>query len=180
MTSLDIVTLLGNISHSLYPVQRLVSGAAYIFGILFFITAISKFRKIADQRAQSSNHGGVFSSLMYLLFGALLLYLPSALEVASNTAFGVGNVLTYQYHNPYDIYSTIGLFVRTAGVIWFIRGCVLIVQASEPGVKHGPKALVFIFAGILSINFDSTVSVLNNTMGRIANWSVAIKNSQGY
>ncbi|MDR3441685.1 MAG: type IV secretion protein IcmC [Legionella sp.] len=180
MTTIDLVSILGNISQSLYPLQRLITGGAYILGILFFMTAINKLMKIADHRAQSSSQEKMFTPMMYLLFGAILIYLPSALNVMANTAFGVGNVLTYTEYSPANIYSTMGLFIRTAGVLWFVRGCVLVAQASEPGAQHGPKGLVFIIAGILSMNFDNTVSILNNMMAYITHVTVAIKESQGF
>lgn len=176
MTTLDIVTLIGNLSHSLYPVQHLITGFAYLLGILFCMTAIGKLRNIADRRAQSSSQEKMYAPMMYLVFGAILIYLPSALNVAANTAFGVGNVLTYTSYNPTSIYSSMGLLIQTAGIVWFVRGCVLIAHSSEPGTKHGPKGLVFILAGILSMNFDSTIAVLNSMMSYIS----AFKASQGF
>lgn len=180
MTTIDLIAILGNISHSLYPLQRLITGGAYLLGVLFFITAIMKFMKIGDHRAQSSSQEKMFTPMMYLLFGAILLYLPSALNLAANTAFGVGNVLTYTNYDPTNIYSSMGLMIRTAGVLWFVRGCVLVAHASQPGAQDGPKGLLFIIAGILSMNFDNTVSILNNMMGTITQWTMAIKSSQGY
>ncbi|MGC1181927.1 DUF308 domain-containing protein [Legionella sp.] len=173
MTTTDLVTILGNISQSLYPLQRLISGGAYLLGILFFITAITKLLKIADRRTQSPSQEKMFTPMMYLLFGALLVYLPSALNVVANTAFGVGNVLTYASYNPTNIYSSMGLLIRTAGLLWFVRGCVLVTHASEPGKQQGPKGLIFILAGILSMNFDNTVSMLNSIVSNIT----ALKNS---
>lgn len=180
MTSIDLVAILGNISHSLYPLQRLITGGAYVLGLLFFITAVMKLLKIGDHRAQSSSQEKMFTPLMYMLFGALLLYLPSALDLAANTAFGVGNVLTYSSYNPTNIYSSMGLMVRTAGILWFVRGCVLVAHASQPGAQDGPKGLVFILAGILSMNFDNTIAMMNYIMGNIASWTQAIKSSQGF
>ncbi|MFT4060701.1 MAG: type IV secretion protein IcmC [Legionella sp.] len=180
MTTMDLITILGNISQSLYPVQRLITGGAYLLGILFFIISIMKFMKIGNHRAQSSSNEKMYSPMIYLFFGSILLYLPSALNLAANTAFGVGNVLTYTDYNPTNIYSSMGLLIRTAGVLWFVRGCVLVAQASEPGTQQGPKGLVFIIAGILSMNFDNTIAMLNTFMGDIATLTIAIKNSQGF
>lgn len=55
MNTIDLITILGNISQSLYPVQKLITGGAYILGVLFFLTAIGKLKKIGDHRAQSSS-----------------------------------------------------------------------------------------------------------------------------
>ena len=179
-TNIDLIAIIGNISRSLYPLQHLITGGAYILGILFFITALSKLSKIADARAQSSSQEKIYTPLMYLLFGSALLYLPSALNLMANTAFGVGNVLTYIDYNPNNIYSSMGLLIRTAGILWFVRGCVLVAHSSEPGTQDGPKGLVFIVAGILSMNFDNTVAMMNTIMGNVAHWSAQLKESQGF
>lgn len=180
MSTLDLVTILGNISQSLFPVQRLISGGAYLLGILFVLKAIGKLRKIADHRAQSSSQEKMFTPMMYLIFGAALIYLPSVIQTMANTAFGVGNVLTYTPPPTPNIYSSMGLIIRTAGLLWFIRGCVLVAHASEPGTQEGPKGLAFIVAGILAMNFDNTIAMINYILGKFLTWTLAFKASQGY
>lgn len=180
MTITDFVTIIGNISQSLYPVQKLISGLAYLLGILFFITAIGKLRKIGDKRAQSSSQEKMFTPMMYILMGALLLYLPSSLHMLANTAFGVGNVISYTNYNPTNIYSAMGLLIRTAGVLWFVRGCVLVAHASEPGTQEGPKGLVFIVAGILAMNFDNSIAIVNYIIQSLISVTMSIKSSQGF
>jgi len=180
MNTPDIVTILGNISQTLYPVQRLITGGAYLIGILFILTAVMKLRKIADHRAQSSSLQGMFAPMMYLLMGAALLFLPSALDVLANTTFGAGNVLTYAQFNKASVYSTVGLIVRTAGLVWFIRGCILVAHASEPGTQQGGKGLLFICAGVLAMNFDNTIAIVNSSVGGLIDMTIAIKRSQGF
>lgn len=180
MNTPDLMTIIGNISRSLYPVQHLITGFAYLLGILFFMIAIAKFRKIADHRAQSSSHEKMFSPLMYLLFGAVFLYLPSALVVFANTTFGSSNVLTYTKLEPANIYSAMGLLIRTAGIIWFIRGSILLVHASQPGTQEGPKGLAFLIAGVFAMNFDNTVATINKLLTYITQMTLAVKSSAGY
>jgi hypothetical protein len=180
MTTTDLITIIGNVSQSLYPIQKFISGLAYLIGFLFFITAFEKLKKIGDKRAQSSSQEKMFTPMMYMLMGAMLLYLPSVLHTLANTAFGVGNVISYTNYNPTNIYSAMGLLIRTAGILWFVRGCVLVAHASEPGTQEGPKGLAFICAGVLAMNFDNTISVLNYILNSVMTWTQAIKNSQGY
>ncbi|MBA2709969.1 MAG: type IV secretion protein IcmC [Tatlockia sp.] len=158
-TSPDLVTIIGNFSHSLYPIQRLLTGFAYLMGLAFFILALMKLKKIGESRGQSQEKPIV--PLAYLLGGAALLFLPSAVTTLSNTVFGAGNILGYVTYNPYSIYNSMGLLVQTAGVLWFIRGCVLLVGASQPGETHGTKGLVFLCAGILAMNFQNTTAAVN-------------------
>ena len=159
----DLTTILGNLSQSLFPVQHLISGFAYVAGILFFSIALFKLHKIGDARAQSASHEKMIVPIIYMLIGAALIYLPSTIEIMANTAFGPGNILAYGTYNRYDIYSTMGLLIQTAGLIWFVRGTILITQATHPGAKkEGSKGLVFILAGILAMNFNNTVSIINS------------------
>lgn len=180
MNNFDLTTMLGNISQSLYPIQRLVSGGAYLLGILFLMKAIGKLKKIGDYKAQSPSHERMYGPLIFMLMGALLIYLPTGLKVMANTAFGVGNIMSYSNYSQFNIYDVIGLLVRTAGVIWFVRGCVLISHASDPGTKEGSKGLLFLFAGVLAINFDNTIAITNYLVNKLVTWSLVIKTSQGF
>lgn len=164
----NLIEMLGNVSRSLVPVQHLLAGLAYFIGILFFIAAIQKFRKIGEK----SEHN-MFLPTAYLLGGAALLFLPSAYTSIGNTIFGVGNILQYSSYNPYDIYGSMIVLIRTAGLIWFIRGSVLLTHASEHGVQEGPKGLLFLLAGIFAMNFETTVSFLNYIMSQISLYTMS-------
>ncbi|WED43416.1 type IV secretion protein IcmC [Legionella cardiaca] len=177
--STDLITMIGNVSRSLFPVQHLLTGLAYLLGITFFIIALTKLKKIGGAGKQSSNEK-IFVPMAYLAGAAMLLYLPSALTILANSAFGVGNVLQYIPYSPYNIYSSMGLVIQTAGLIWFIRGCVLLIHASEPGVQWGPKGLVFLCAGVLAMNFQNTTNMLNAILTHLTQLTLAVKNYQGF
>lgn len=168
----DLITMIGNLARSLISVQHLVSGLAYVIGFLLIFTALQKYKSIADKRANSSSHEKMFVPTAYLVGGSALIFLPSIAGVMANSVFGVGNILQYTKFNPYDIVSSMKLIVRTAGLIWFIRGCVLLIHASEPGVQEGPKGLTFLLAGILAMNFDNTVSYFTWIMNQILTYTM--------
>lgn len=156
----DLTTMIGNLSRSLFPVQHLIAGFAYLLGLVFIFTALTKFRSISDHRMNSPSHEKTLVALAFLLGGAALVFLPSALDLMSNTVFGIGNILQYSDYKPYDIKSAMELLIRTFGLLWFVRGCVLLMHSSEPGGKEGSKGLTFLFAGILAMNFKNTVLFL--------------------
>lgn len=172
----DLITMLGNLSQALTPIQHLISGGSYLLGIIFVISALFRFKAVGESRGRESG----FIPAMYLLFGAGLLYLPSTMSVLANTAFGAGNVLTYSSYNKVDVSQLVGTFIRVAGLIWFIRGSVLMAHASNPGVQEGPKGLVFIIAGVLALNFDNTISMVNTVLDSIVGWAINFKISHGY
>ncbi|KTC78119.1 hypothetical protein [Legionella brunensis] len=174
MGSTDLITMIGNISRSLFPVQHLLTGGAYVLGLLFFIIALQKLKKIGGSGRQSSSEK-MFVPLAYLAGAAALLYLPSAVSIMANSAFGTGNVLQYIDYNPYNIYSSMGFVIQTAGLIWFIRGCVLLIHASEPGVQWGPKGLVFLCAGVLAMNFQNTASMLAAIVNQLTELSLTVR-----
>jgi hypothetical protein len=181
MNTPDLVTILGNISQSLYPVQRLIAGMAYLMGLIFFFIAFEKLKKIAGSGHSSQEK--VLSPLLYLVFGAVLIYLPTALQVAANSAFGVGvvNVLSYGAQaNSGSLYSSMGLLIHTAGLIWFFRGCMLVVHSADAGEHHGVKGLLFLCAGIISMNFEYTLTALNTGVTSLINATMTFKSSQGF
>jgi hypothetical protein len=167
MKSIDFVTIVENVAQSLGEVQRLVSGSAYVLGLILIYIAIMKYREIADKAGSISSHERMFVPTAYLLSGAALLFLPSALGTVSVTTFGDSNVLSYRAYNTNKLYDAMAFLIRTAGVIWFIRGCVLLAHASEPGVQHGPKGLTFLLAGILAFNFEATVTYFGSAVDKI-------------
>ena len=165
--TVDIITMIGNLSQSLLKVQAMVTGLGYLVGILLFIVAIMKLKKIGDSRARGGSSEKMFVPLAYFIGGSALVFLPSAITVLSNTTFGNSNVLAYGSFNPYDILSSMTVLIKTAGVIWFVRGCILLVHASEPGVQHGPKGLAFLCAGILAVNFEATMGFVDYVVEKL-------------
>jgi len=161
----NIVSMLGNLSRSLASVQALLSAAGYILGILFVITAIMKFKNNAE--AGNNGQEGMYGALVYLGVGTGLIFLPSMISVLTNTAFGRGNVLQYITYNPFDVYASMGILIQTAGIMWFVRGCTLVVQGGNSGASMAGKGLAFIGAGILAMNFQYCYGILNYIVSQL-------------
>jgi len=164
MNDANLISMIGNVSQSLLSVESLIAGLGYLIGILFIISAITKFKKIGDAKAHSSAPEKPTAAILFLVVGAALLFLPSMVSVLSNSAFGTGNILQYIPYKPYDIYNSMQIVIQMAGLIWFVRGCVLLVHGGQPGAKEGPKGFAFIIAGILAMNFEATYGMLNYIM----------------
>ncbi len=160
----DLVSIFVNLSKSLAPIQELVSGFGYVIGIALILAAMNKFHKIGDARAQSSSQERMFVPIAFFLAGVALIFLPTALSVLANTAFGSQNILAYSEENNDALTAAVKFLIQTTGVIWFVRGCVLLAHASEPGVKEGSKGLTFLVAGIFALNFDNTIEFIDYAM----------------
>ena len=156
----DLVSIFLNLSQALAPIQKLLSGFGYLIGIAFVILALHKFHTIGDSRANAPSQEKMFVPLAFLALGVGLIFLPTALSTMANTVFGSGNVLAYSSTKTKTIQDAIEFLIKTAGLLWFIRGSVLLAHGSEPGVKEGSKGLTFIAAGILALNFDNTAEAI--------------------
>ena len=53
-------------------------------------------------------------------------------------------------------------------------------HASEPGTQEGPKGLVFILAGILAMNFDNSIAMVNSILTYLISWTMSVKSGQGF
>lgn len=180
--NIDWITMLGNFSRVLGPIQDLVQILAFLIGLLFCFYAVQKFYRIADYRPNSSSQEKAFVAIFYFLGGSALIYLSSALGMASATLFGAvpNNILQYTRYNPYDIYNSMGALIQTAGLIWAVRGLILMVHASEPGSQEGVKGVVFFIGGIIAMNFQETIDSMNWLLSKLIAWTLHVKSSQGY
>jgi len=160
MMNIDLIAILSNLSQSLSQVRNLFLGFSYIVGLVLILMAIMKLKKFSESKSGSASTENMFVPIAYFLGGSALLFFPSAVGTLSSTAFGTGNVLQYSPYKPHDIFSSMSRLIQLAGVVWFLRGCVLLTHSSQPGADHGPKGLIFIISGIFAMNFQETIAGL--------------------
>jgi hypothetical protein len=180
MNESNWISMIERLAQSTLPVQALASGFGYVVGIIFMLIGLKKLQRIADFRARSSSNIPIIVPFAYFIGGAILIFFPEAVKIASTTAFGTGNILAYAKINRASYLGAMIIIIQTIGVIWFIRGTVLLVNASNPGIQHGPKGFAFLISGILAINFEGTVSLINTAMQYVGSYTMAFKGSLGY
>lgn len=170
--------ILNNVANSMPSVQRLVTGGAYLIGIMFVFKAIATLRSYGESRTSMSNHGSMKEPLMYLISGTMLLYFPSAFKILMETSFGYENVLQYAPINSANgaldtlfgsgslVGRPLSIIIQVVGVIAFVRGWVLIARASGQGQQPGGtgKGLMHVCGGILAMNIVGTLEMINNTL----------------
>ncbi len=170
--------ILNNVANSMPGVELLVTGAAYLIGLLFVFKAITSLRSYGESRTSMSSHGSMKEPLMYLMSGAVLVYFPTAFRVFMQTAFGYENVLQYApinssnsafdtlFGNGSAVGEPLSVIIQVVGVIAFVRGWVLIARASSQGQQPGGtgKGLTHICGGILAMNIVGTLDMINNTL----------------
>ncbi|CEG58037.1 hypothetical protein [Legionella fallonii] len=170
--------ILNNIANSMGPVQKLITGGAYLIGCAFIFKAIYSLKIYGEARTMMSSNTSIKEPLAYLLVGAMLIYFPSAFSILMQTSFGYQNVLQYAPVNSsnaaldtlFGSGSVVGqpltVIIRVIGLIAFVRGWVLIARSASQGQPPGGtgKGLVHVFGGILAINIVGTLNMINNTL----------------
>lgn len=172
------VNVLKNIAANVQPIQKLVTGAAYVMGLLFAFKALYCLKVYGEARTMMASNATAKEPLMYLFVAAVFLVSPKAVSVLLASTFGSTNILEYApMNNKFQpLYEVFGygsdaiqpmmMIIQTLGYIAFIRGWVLVARSSSQGQQPGGvgKGLMHVFGGILAINIVSTLQIVNNTI----------------
>lgn len=163
-----IYEMLQSLANSMGSVSQLGMVFSYLTGLTMIIGALYKLRTYGDFRVmmmQGVDLKGPFGSIV---FGTLLVWLPSALEMTSATLWGVGEPIGYDPlgGSVYDEGIAVALsIVEFIGLIAFIRGIIIMgrvgQQSGQPGTLA--KGLTHIVGGILAYHIGATIDVIMNT-----------------
>lgn len=169
MTVPDLVTMLGNLSQSLQSVTYLIGGFSYLSGIILFLSGLMRLKKAYGSVGQS--HESPLKAVAFILAGAALFFLPTTIHVVSNTIFGSTSVLQYAQVNKNDLLQSVGILIQTAGLIWFIRGCIMVLHANKSsGQDEGVRGFFFLCAGVMAINFSLTMGAVDYIINQLLSW----------
>ncbi|HHF7346304.1 TPA: type IV secretion protein IcmC [Legionella feeleii] len=172
------VDVLTNLATNLLPVERMVTGAAYVIGLAFAFKAIYSLKMYGEARTMMSSNTSIKEPVIYLIVAGMLIYFPTGMAIMLNTTFGSSNILQYapvNSNNPL-IGSLFGpgnqagwalsVIIQVIGVIAFVRGWVLIARSASQGQPPGGtgKGLMHVFGGILAMNVVATLQIINNTL----------------
>ncbi|MFC3908498.1 type IV secretion protein IcmC [Legionella dresdenensis] len=170
--------ILANLASNMVPVQRLITGAAYIIGLAFAFKAIFTLKSYGESKTMMSSQTNIKEPLLHMFVAAIFIYFPSGLDAMLATTFGSSNILQYA---PVDssnqaisslfgsgslVGQSLTRIIQTIGLIAFVRGWVLIAKGAGQGQQPGGtgKGLMHIFGGILAINIVLTLQIINNTL----------------
>lgn len=167
----DIDSMLVTLGQSIPALSSMTVAFAYVVGIGFCIRALMQLHSLGDKKSSSSVRGGFLAPVAYLCMGSALLWLPTSFGVVEKTLFGVDSPLAYAptiSEAMQQLYATPSYVVvkilQLSGVVWFVRGCILVAHSSDPGVQHGERGLYFIIGGALASNYSGTISLIKTTM----------------
>lgn len=165
----DAQQVLNNIADQIPALTGLVYAIVYILGVMFIIGGLFKLKHVGEQRSMMSGHHGVAGAFVYLAIGALLLFLPSTLEVGTSTFWSTP--CSYCYPTPADsaftpVFKVVYAVVNFVGLIAFVRGLVLLSHTGQQS-QHGgfAKAITHIIGGIFCMNIGAFVQMVFATLG---------------
>lgn len=173
----DQTNVLQNIAATLEPVERMLTGMAYVIGIAFAFKAIYSLKVYGEARTMMSNNASIKEPLLFLLVAAVFIYLPTSLSILLQTTFGEDSIVQYAPTNSsngtmdalFGSGSPVGrpltMIIQVIGMAAFMRGMILIARGSGQGQQGGAgKGLMHAFGGILAINIVKTLEIINNTL----------------
>ena len=164
--------ILSNIAQSLLPVQKLISGGAYLLGILFAMKALMSLKTHSESRGNSAST--MKEPLLYFIVAGVFIYFPTGIDVIMNTTFGYSNILSYTDASAMSTWvggdgqlgNALTVIIQTVGLYAFVRGWIMVAKSSSTGQPPNGtgKGLTHVFGGILAVNIVGTVEMINNTL----------------
>ena len=156
------------------PMQFIISGFAWLAGIVLIIIGISRLIK-SEQEGPRGPLG--FGTIMCFLVGGVLLSINSILGSAVNSIFNIRalNFAQLAYTDGMDaagvghaeaVIGAIMAFVAIVGFISFVRGFFIIRQVSEGNSQASMMAAVtHIIGGAIAVNLGAMIEAVQETLG---------------
>ncbi len=168
VTPPDAQTMLQNIAQQVPELMKMVTAFGFVIGMYMIISGIMKLKHVGESRTMMSHEHSVFGPILMISMGAMLLYLPTAVQVGMATFWTDPNPYSYlqQKDQFTEFLSDAFIIVQLVGVIAFIRGLIILSKGS--GQSHQSmfaKGLTHIIGGIFCINIFQFVQVILATLG---------------
>ena len=167
VSSISAQAMIDRIAEQMPSIMRMVTAIGYVLGMYFIFFSLMKFKEFGEQRTMMSSQHHLKEPLTYMVVGALLLYLPSSVQVGMSTFWAEPN--PYGYLEEKDQWSSFlnncFMMVQLFGTIAFIRGLVILSRTGHGGQGEFGKGMTHIVGGILCINIYQFVKVILWTLG---------------
>lgn len=168
LANLSAQDMIINISKQIPNLMRLITALAYVMGMYFMIMGIVKLKHYGEARTQMSTEHSLKGPIVFLIIGALLLYLPTTVSVSLSTFWTDPNPYAYVDEKGAfsDFWNVCFLIIQFLGTLAFIRGLIILSQLSghaQPG-QFG-KGVTHIIGGIFCINIYQFIQLIFVTLG---------------
>lgn len=190
----DLQDIMENLKKVLTPTMLMLLTISFVSGIVFLLKGLLLLKAFAQPLTQATKPGEISGPIIYLIVGAVLIYIPSSTDILSSTIFGTGGQSIFSGgggsnfvnlenmgkasdqllgYAPVSVegqwatmIDTIVLYMEFIGFLAFLRGWFMIAHAGQPGTQPGSisKGIIHIVGGILAINFLPLVNAIRNTI----------------
>lgn len=172
---LDIGVMLTNLKGAFGSLKALIAAIAYVAGISLIFRGLAMFRSFGHQ--SMAEQPEIAGPMVYIIVGAILIYLPSNIDVNLNTIFGstelgaATELLSYapdaNNQTLVDFLTVIVNYLQLLGLIAFVRGWLILAKMGQRGEQPGAftKGVLHVIGGVLLINLVGTIQILANTFG---------------
>ena len=156
------------------PATYMLTGFAYLSGMVLLITAIIRLTKTAQEGPRGP---GGFGTIMTFIAAGSLFSLAQMIGIFSGSLFGTNVVNTYVNISTdvlpasdaeivAPVIESLMIFIMIVGFIAFIRGW-FVLKAFADGSQQATLAqgLTFLVGGALAINLGDLVNALQTTVG---------------
>lgn len=161
-------TMLENIADAVPNLMRLITAIAYVMGIYIIISGVILLKHVGEMRTQMSHEHHISKPLIMIVCGAMLTYLPTAVQVTTSTFWKDPSPIAYQPSSDqyFQFINICFIIVQFVGALAFIRGLIILSHAGAGGGQDSfKKGVVHIVGGILAINIYQFVQVIMITLG---------------
>lgn len=168
VSGLSAQDMVNRIADQLPSLMRMVTAIGYVIGMYLILMGLLKLKEYGEQRTMMSSQHHLREPLGYLIIGALLLYLPSSVQVGMSTFWADPN--PYGFLEEQDqwtsFFNNCFMIIQLFGTIAFIRGLVILSKAGHGGGQNEfAKGLTHVIGGILCINIYQLIKVILFTLG---------------
>jgi uncharacterized membrane protein HdeD (DUF308 family) len=168
VTSVSAETMLTNIAQSIPNLMQMVTAIAYVMGMVFIARGVVRLKHVGEMRTQMSHEHSLTGPLAQIAVGALLLYLPTSVQVGMSSFWTNPNPYGYlqQQDQWTQFINDCFLVVQFIGTIAFIRGLIILSHLGESsGQQKLSNGLTHIIGGIFCINIYQFIQVILLTLG---------------
>src|SRR3990167_61767 len=145
--------ILQNLTQELPMLMRLVTAFAYVMGIYMIFYGILKLKQYGEQRSMMSQEKHLQGTIVMLVVGALLLYLPTSVQIGMSTFWS--NPSPYGYLSEASdqwgtVIKDVFLVMQLFGTIVFIKGLIILSHLTGQGHQQGmlAKGITHIVGGL--------------------------------
>lgn len=169
LTSLTPESILANIQRNMPNLTRMVTAISYVMGLFMIISGVIKLKHVGEMRTQMSYEHSIARPITQIVIGALLLYLPTSIQVGMSSFWTNPNPYGYviQQDQWAQFINVCFMVVQFIGVVAFIRGLIILSHLGGHGGHQGSlgRGLTHVIGGILCINIYQFLQVVLNTIG---------------